>query len=562
MMTEARGANEAFGRVFVDELVRNGVRHAVVSPGSRSGPLALAFANESRIEMHVHLDERSAGFFALGIAKATGIPAAVLCTSGTAAANLLPAIIEARHSVTPMIVLTADRPPELRDTGANQTIDQLKMFGDAVVWFSEAGTPETSPSAPSYWRSLAGRAVGAAMGMPRGPVHLNLPFREPLYPDASTEPYPHPLDGRPQGRPWTESPGAIVVPDEPSLSRAAEMLGGAERGLVVAGATSADLRPLLELAAALGWPVLAEPASNLRVPGTIGSYDALLRAPDFVEGHQPDLVLRVGKLALGRPLAALLRSRRQIALDPDAYPLDEHRTVELRIPGDIRAVVAGLLERIVQRGPGRWARSWIEADEKARSAADGVIDAFTRPSEPRTARDLAACIPAGSNLFAASSMPVRDLECFMHPRDDIRVFANRGANGIDGSVSTTMGLAAATGAPTFALLGDLTALHDSNGFLWASNASFVVVNNDGGGIFSFLEQAGVSGFERVFGTPQGRDLEGLARFHGLDYERIESADGISIVGERGGRALFEVRTERGENVEQHRAIWDVVRSAL
>ena len=541
-------ANAAFARTLVDELARHGLRHACISPGSRSGPLALAFEDDERIQTHIHLDERSAAFFALGIGKATGVPAAVVCTSGTAAANLLPAIVEARHSFVPLLVLTADRPPELRATGANQTVDQIKMFGEAVVWFAEAGTPEVSPSAPGYWRSLASRAFAATT---EGPAHLNLPLREPLY---SAEPYPHPTEGRPNGAPWsrvTENVRRLA-----DVQPVVRDLAAVPHGLVVAGAGAGDLRPLLELAAALGWPVLAEPASNLRVPGTVSTYDALLRVPSFLEAHRPELVLRVGKLSLGRPLAALLRSTRQIALDPRGAWFDEHRSVERLIVSDVGAFCEAALEELEPVPDADWLDRWSTGDAAARAAIDTTIDGFG-VSEPGVARDLAAALPDGANLFAASSMPVRDLECFMRPRDGLHVYANRGANGIDGTVSTALGLSAGSGRPTYALLGDLALLHDSNGLLYdAADVTFVVVNNDGGGIFSFLEQAGVEGFERVFGTPHGRNLEDLARLHGLSYgTSLNDLNGTTL-------RLVEIRTDREANVEHHRAIWAAVERAL
>jgi len=561
-VTEPRGANQAFTRTLVDELARAGVRHACISPGSRSGPLALAFEDDHRIEVHVQIDERSAAFFALGVAKATGIPAAVVCTSGTAAANLFPAIVEARHSLVPMLVLTADRPPELRATGANQTIDQIKMYGDAVVWFAEVGTPETSSEAPGYWRSLAARAFAAATG---GPVHLNLPLREPLYPDEGTEPYPHPTGGRADDAPWARTTPARLVPSQEDVRSAVDRLRAVERGLVVAGASRDDLRPLLRLAEALGWPVLAEPASNIREPGTISTYDALLRARDFVEDHRPQLVLRTGKLSLGRPLAALLGSTRQIALDRRDVWLDEQRAVELLIVSDVEAFCAAALDMLEPASSNAWLAAWRQADASARAAIDATIDGLAEPSEPRTARDLAAAVPEGSNLLAASSMPVRDLESFMHPRHGLRVFANRGANGIDGTVSTTLGIAKASGAPTYALVGDVALLHDSNGLLptTTDDVTFVILNNDGGGIFSFLEQAGVEGFERVFGTPHGRDLEALAHLHGLSHARLAAPDTLGITIHEGkGPRLIEVRTDRDANVEVHRAIWAAVERAL
>ncbi|MFP5352489.1 MAG: 2-succinyl-5-enolpyruvyl-6-hydroxy-3-cyclohexene-1-carboxylic-acid synthase [Actinomycetota bacterium] len=562
-MSDAAAVNRAFSETVVDELARNGLSHVCISPGSRSGPLALAFHLDDRIKKHVHLDERSAAFFALGVAKATGVPAAVLCTSGTAPANLYPAVVEARQSGVPMLVLTADRPPELRATGANQTIDQLKMFGDSVVWFAETGTPESSERAPGYWRSLVCRAVAAGLGVPRGPVHLNIPLREPLYPGPGTEPFPYPHEGRADGLPWTEIAGPSVIPDGDAIDRLARRLSSTTRGAVVAGASARDLTGLVDLAAALGWPLLAEPASNLRAPGTVSTYDALLRAEAFLESHTPEVILRAGKLSLGRPLAALLRRVPQLVIDADGIPFDEHRTAELVVGGHPSSIATEVLDRLNPSPEDSWLTSWRSADASASQAIDAVIASFDAPSEPAVARAVTASLPSGANLFVASSMPVRDVESFMAPRDDVKVFANRGANGIDGVVSTTLGIAAASDAPTFALVGDIALLHDANGFLSAdSEATFVVVNNDGGGIFSFLEQAGADGFERVFGTPHGRDLATLASFHRLHYERITMMDALEPALARGARSLIEVRTDRSSNIDHHRALWKAVADAL
>ena len=565
-MTAARGTNETFAASVADELARNGVRHVCIAPGSRSGPLALAFERESRLETHVLLDERSAAFFALGIGRATGVPAVVLCTSGTAAANLFPAIVEARQASVPLIALTADRPPELRATGANQTIDQIKMFGDSVVWFAETGVPDEAPTSPAYWRSVTSRAVAEASTR-RGPVHVNVALREPLYPSASTGEYPHATEGRADGRPWTEFFSSVPAPSQRSVAELARLIQDTERGVVVAGATSDDLHPLYELAEAAGWPVLAEPASNIRLPGTISTYDALLRSERFVAAHQPEVVLRVGKLSLGRPLARFLGSARQVSIGRPEDRWDEQRKIETTLQADPALLCAAVAATITPRGATEWLASWRDNDSVARRAIDEVLDQSDSPTEPRAARDLAAGLPDGTDLFVAASMPIRDLDSFMVPRTGITVYANRGANGIDGNVSTAFGIAVGAGTPTVALTGDLALLHDSNGMLFEGkancDATFVVVNNDGGGIFSFLEQAGVPHFERVFGTPHGVDLRAWAELYGIGYQRLDRATELdSLVRSNEGVRLIEVRTNREDNVGLHRAIWQAVEDAL
>ena len=565
-MSEVCGVNEAFATSVADELARCGIGHVCIAPGSRSGPLALAFEKESRLQTHIHLDERSAAFFALGVARATGVPAIVVCTSGTAAANLFPAIVEARHASVPLIAITADRPPELRATGANQTVDQIKMFGDAVVWFAEAGVPDEAPTSPAYWRSLTCRAVTEASTRP-GPVHINVALRDPLYPSESTAPYPLAIEGRDAGRPWTEVFSAAPAPSEASVAELARTIEETERGVVVAGATADDLHPLHELADAAGWPVLAEPASNIRVPGTISTYDALLRSERFTSAHKPDVVLRVGKLALGRPLARFLTGARQIAIGGGENRWDEQRRVETLLHADPAPLCSLVSAQTAPRVESDWLRSWRDSDGIARRAIDEVLDSTDAPNEPRAARDLAAALQDGTNLFAAASMPIRDLDSFMVPRTGLSVHANRGANGIDGNISTVLGIAAATGSPTAALIGDLALLHDSNGMLYEGkndlDVSFVVINNEGGGIFSFLERAGLPHFERLFGTPQGVDLQRWAELYGIKYSNIErSADLTEAMRSQEGVRLIEVRTDREDNVKIHRAIWQAVENAL
>ncbi len=557
--------NEAFATAVADELSRCGIKHVCIAPGSRSGPLALAFEREPGLDTHVHIDERSAGFFALGIARASRRPAVVVCTSGSAAANLFPAIVEARQALVPMVVMTADRPPELRATGANQTIDQLKMFGDSVVWFADSGIPDEAPGSAGYWRSLTCRAVTESIAR-SGPVHLNVPLREPLYPEGSSDSYPHPIEGRAGGRPWTEVVSAPAACDE-TAAELARMIDGAERGVVVAGATTGELSPMLALAEAAGWPVLAEPSSNIRVPGTISSYDALLRVGSFVDAHRPEVVLRTGKLALGRPLARFLSQARQVAIGAPGTWWDEQRKIATMVAADPGTLCGRVTNDLVPRTRTSWLASWRHHDDIARAAIDAALGSTDNPSEPRTARDLAAALPDGTNLFSASSMPVRELDSFMVPRTGLRIHANRGANGIDGNVSTAMGIAAASGARTAALVGDLALLHDSNAMLHDRSSELdlavVVLNNDGGGIFSFLEQARVPDFERIFGTPHGIDLQRWAHLYDIPSEIVTSAAALPevVLGGRGTR-LIEVRTDRDDNLALHHAVWESVEDAI
>ncbi|MCA1832124.1 MAG: 2-succinyl-5-enolpyruvyl-6-hydroxy-3-cyclohexene-1-carboxylic-acid synthase [Actinomycetota bacterium] len=570
-MTEAKNAGHAFATVWVDEFARAGMTHAVVAPGSRSAPLAMALAADDRIRLHVQIDERSASFTALGIAKASRRPVALVCTSGTAAAEFHPAVIEAHHSRIPLIVLTADRPPELRNTGAGQTIDQIKLYGDSVRFFAEAGVPEARADAVRYWRSLASRAVAAAVGTPAGPVHINAAFRDPLVPVADDRGFPHPLDGRADGEPWIRVDRAPRAPSEDVVQRLAQAIDDNERGLIVAGETVArvDSVAVHALARAAGWPVIAEPQSGVRNgDGVISTAEALLHSEPFAADHRPQFVIRIGKVATSKPLLAFLsHDVPQVLIDPDAAWIDPERVAHWSIDADPTILCDEVAKAVtVTRGQSKWALSWLTAERNARDALDATLDdapAF----EGRIARDVAAGVPDATTLIVASSMPVRALEWFMRPRD-LRVLTNRGVNGIDGFVSTTLGVALATDTPVVALAGDLSMLHDQNGLLLTRsekiNAVFVVINNDGGGIFSFLPQAEFTdSFEKLFGTPHGIDFAAVAKVYGCDYAVANDLSSqLESAVARGGVHLIEARTDRAENVAFYRRAWEAVARAI
>ena len=566
----AANPSHALASTVVDELCRAGIEHACVSPGSRSAPLAMALADAPRVHVHMVLDERSCSFMAVGIAKALGVPAVVVTTSGTAAANLLPAVVEADHARTPMVVLTADRPPELRATGATQTIDQVKLFRDSVRWYAELGPPEEQHDATAYWRSMAARAVAAALGPPAGPVHLNVALREPLVPEG--EGWPFNLSGRKHRRPWAASSRPQQLPAERDVDDLVGAVNAASRGVLVCGYTSdAGVGPpsALSFAERAGWPVLAEPTSGLRSgPNAITTYDALLRCDSFAGAHTPDLVIRAGATGISRALEAWLGPEvPQVLVDPDGTWNDPRRAVQRLVRADHEPLFDALSKRVGPAGDKGWLRSWLDCESRARAAIDAILDADEAPSEPRAARDAAALLPDGSALVCAASMPVRDLDWFMGARTGLRVVANRGANGIDGFVSTTLGVARAWPGPVVALAGDLSMLHDQNGLLaardGATNATFVVINNDGGGVFSFLPQARWhETFEDLFATPQGVDFGAMAGLYGLRHEQVERAGDLKDALERartaGGVNLVEVRTERAPNVALHRSLWDAV----
>ncbi|MBI2169835.1 MAG: 2-succinyl-5-enolpyruvyl-6-hydroxy-3-cyclohexene-1-carboxylic-acid synthase [Actinobacteria bacterium] len=563
--------NTALAATLVDEWGRAGVTEACVAPGSRSTPLALALAADARFRVHVFLDERSAAFFALGTARASGRPAVVLCTSGTAAAEFHPAVLEASHGRVPLIACTADRPPELRDTGAGQTIDQVKLFGEAVRWFAEVGPADTRPPAMAAWRPVAARAVAEAVGVPPGPVHLNLVFPEPLVPTGDAVPV---VAGRADGRPWVETREASATPRQEDVAALAEAVERSERGVVVAG-WGADAHPdaVEAFARVAGWPVLADPLSGLRRSrSVVSTYDALLRVPSFAADHRPDLVVRVGAPLTSRVATEWLDSgTRQVIIDHHGAWLDPQRAAAERFCCDPTLLLAALTRRLPAERRTPSLASWLEADRIARSALDRLLDSWTEPFEGRVARDLVVGLPDGATLVVASSMPVRDLEWFAPARAGLRFLANRGVNGIDGFVSTVLGVASVAEGPVVSLGGDLSFLHDSNGLLGASGRGldvvFVVLDNDGGGIFSFLPQAELPDhFERLFGTPHGVDLVALAGVHGVPASRVETATDVIPAVEKaladGGPHVVVVPTDRDENVARHREAWAAVAHAL
>jgi 2-succinyl-5-enolpyruvyl-6-hydroxy-3-cyclohexene-1-carboxylate synthase len=573
--------NTSFARTFVDELVRGGVTDAVVSPGSRSTPLALALAADSRLSVHVLLDERSAAGFALGAARASGRPSVLCCTSGTATAHLHWAVLEAHHGRVPLIVCTADRPPELQGVGAAQTIDQARLYGDAVRWFHDPGPPTGTAGAGARWRDVAAGAVVAATGSPAGPVHVNLPFREPLVPTGA------PLidaPGRPDGAPWIVPRPPDRTPDLSMVRALADAVRAAPRGLLVAGwGAGVPVETASRFVVAAGWPVLADPLSGLRMgERAISTYDALLRAPEFSDAHLPEVVVRVGAPLTSNVAGQWLdRAPATWLVDRDGIWLDPSRAATTRDATDAGALLDAVAELLggaaaPARASDAWPDRWLAAERLARRAIDDACDASDEPFEGRIARDVVASLEDGVTLVVASSMPVRDVEGFAAPRAGVRFLANRGVNGIDGFVSTVLGVAAGgDGAPVVGLLGDLCFLHDANGLLGARDrgldATFVVVDNDGGGIFSFLPQGDpavveTERFEELFGTPHGVDLAAVAALHGLPCAVIDRASDLgpaveAAVGAGGVRVVL-VRTDRRVNVAGHEAVWAAVRAAI
>jgi 2-succinyl-5-enolpyruvyl-6-hydroxy-3-cyclohexene-1-carboxylate synthase len=542
-------------RAFCDELARCGMEHACTAPGSRCTPIVLSLVREPRIHAWSHVDERSAGFFALGAAKRSGRPVAVTCTSGTAAANLAPAVIEARHARVPLIVLTADRPPELRDVGAGQTIDQLKLYGDAVKWFFEIGVYEATPAVLRFMRTLACRAYWTAAQGPPGPVHLNLPLREPLVLDA---PLPEDATGRDDGRAYV-----MLDPAVESVPTGGRHPAG--RVVIVAGADRdpTAARELAGFAARAAIPLLADPLSGARHgSAAIAHYDLLLRDPEFAAAHRPEFVIRTGEIPTSKPLRAWLArlDAAQIAIDPDGVWHDPDAMVGLRVRAPLRALLDGLTAGVPVPVEPEWLGAWRAADDAAGEALGRALGDDL--SEPLVARSIGQWLDAGATLFVASSMPIRDIELYFPAREHgPRVLSNRGANGIDGTVSAAFGAAATGEGPVVLLLGDVALAHDIGGLLAARRLqlplTIVLLNNDGGGIFHFLPVAGeADAFEEHVATPHGLDFAHAAALYGCGFERPGTVDELksavlrSIAG--GASTIIEVRTDRVENLALHR----------
>ncbi|SDO38333.1 2-succinyl-5-enolpyruvyl-6-hydroxy-3-cyclohexene-1-carboxylic-acid synthase [Geodermatophilus sp. DSM 45219] len=538
----------ALARVLVDELVRGGVTDAVVAPGSRSAPVALALADAERagrLTLHVRIDERTAAFLALGLAKASGRPVPVLTTSGTATAHLHAAVLEADAAGVPLLALTADRPPELRDTGANQTIVQPGLYGVAVRAAVDAGVPEAGREEAQnrYWRSLVAKALLTARGVlssDPGPVHLNLPFREPLLPEDADVRTVGPWSGRPDGAPWTD--GSAVAPPRPADP-------GPARTLVVVGDAPPSLgREAAELARAQGWPVVAEPSSGAWAASVRGGA-LLLGVPGWLAAHRPDRVLVVGRPTLSRPVSALL-----------ADPAVRVETVSAapRWPDAGRSTTrVGALPAPGTPADPSWREAWCTAAGRVGTAVDGLLDAVPGLTAGSLARDLVAALPDGALLVLGSSTPVRDVDRLAVPRAGLTVLANRGVAGIDGTVSTAVGAARVHGGPAFALLGDLTFLHDLQGLLVGEgeprpDLTLVVPDNDGGGIFAQLEPGQPryeAGYRRVFGTPHGRDLVAVAEALGWPAERVPGPAGLPRALRAGGPRVVVVGTDQRAEAE-------------
>jgi 2-succinyl-5-enolpyruvyl-6-hydroxy-3-cyclohexene-1-carboxylate synthase len=557
--------NTLWAETLVAELVAGGVESVCVSPGSRSTPLTVAFAEHPDVRVYSHLDERASAFFALGRARRTGDPTPLVCTSGTAAANFHPAVIEANQSGVPMLMLTADRPPELTDSGANQTVEQERLYGDAVRWYKDMPEPEATPRKMRMLRTTMGRALAASTGADPGPVHLNCRFRKPLEPTEVAESGPAHVpeewaDGDRLAAEGREGPFLTTTQGRPELDGAAlsELVAAveaAEQGLVVAGPTDAGLGPAAveRLAEATGFPVLADPLSNCRFGdhvGTVpvcGGYDAYLGSDAVSAWPDPEVVVRFGASPTSKPLRHYLRDAdcRQFVVDPSGGWTEAEFTASDLLVADPDHTASAVAERVTTGAQ----PSWTERFERAEATHWETVESGLgeRYWEGGVLADVVAHAPDPTTLFVSNSMPVRDLDRFGRPRSaDLTVLGNRGASGIDGITSTALGAGSATDDPLVLVTGDVAYYHDMNGLLALGrcdvDATIVLIDNDGGGIFHMLPIEDHDTFESQFKTPHGLDFEPTGELYGLEFRRVEDRPGLldafdASVGRSGTQVL-------------------------
>ncbi|MEN1970290.1 2-succinyl-5-enolpyruvyl-6-hydroxy-3-cyclohexene-1-carboxylic-acid synthase [Lentibacillus sp. N15] len=564
---------------FVDELVASGLTEVVISPGSRSTPLAMTIMEHPKMNQWIVLDERSAAFFALGMAKKKQRPVAIVCTSGTAAANYFPAVVEAHYSRVPLVVLTADRPHELRDVGAPQAIEQVKLYGDYVKWFNEMALPEATQTMLAYVRGKASRAVHLAMEGNSGPVHLNFPLREPLIPDftiedlwgeqASTHYYPT-LDGA--KRLHREQVATVY-----------KKLMRKEKGIIVCGPQDRGDVPaaITKLAQVLQVPVLADPLSGMRSGAhdkvhVIEGYDAFLRSEQIRKQLKPDYIIRFGAMPVSKPYLFYVKEHR----DVEQWIVEEH--TGYREPAGnktefIYADPALLCDDLTQIASEKahdtsWFTQWEQMNQITRNHLDvAALPEEQALTEGEAVRCLFTALPEASTVYVGNSMAIRDVDTFfLTTEKNLHVLGNRGANGIDGMVSSGLG-AATDGSPTTLLLGDLSFFHDMNGLLAAKqyklNMTILLINNNGGGIFSYLPQADHQDhFEALFGTPSNLSFHHAIEMYGGHYElavnQTQLRKALDKSYKEQGLSVIEVQTDREYNKQWHRQKWQAIEAEI
>lgn len=584
--------NTHWASLFLIELALAGLRHVCFAPGSRSTPLVLAAAQTSGLQLHRHLDERSAGFFALGLAKACRRPVALVCTSGTAVANFHPAVIEACQSRIPLIVLTADRPPELRGSGANQTIDQLKLFGDHVGLFMEMPVPqEVAPTAAiRHLQTAAARVYAAAHGPVAGPVHVNFPFRKPLEPNLTVDPAsasPKHLTDR--AAPYTEIAVGRRQASAAQVEWLADLLAVHPDGLIVCGPNCpSDLAPAVaELSQLAGYPLAADPLSGLRfgphvaAGSTLGGYDLLLQGdPDAWTAAS--VILRFGDVPTSAALNAYIdrcAPEATVHIREDGVWADDLHRVRHFWAVDEAGLCAVVARQLQQRGIDRADSDWLRHHRELEALTWREVTNFADTSalsDATMVRAVMMSLPAESLVFGGNSLPIRHIDALAQPATTpMAVAGNRGASGIDGNVSTAIGLAAGSGRPVVAILGDITFYHDMNGLLALRDRSvppvtFVVLNNDGGGIFRRLPVAvHEPPLTDLFLTPHGLTFDHAAALYGLAYHRVSPEDGpdglstaLDMVRRPAGHSLIEVITDGKRDWTTMQALINHLRTAL
>lgn len=559
----------AYLDALISELVKNGVEHAVISPGSRSTPISLLLAEEEDIKLHVHIDERSAAFFALGIAKASKKPTVLVCTSGTAAANYFPAIVEAKISRIPLIVLTADRPHELRDVGAPQAIDQLDLYGKHVKWFMEMSTPDNSPGMIRYAKTVGARAVAMAKQHPSGPVHVNIPLREPLIPDLNNLERYRSEDQ--ETRTIQIKTGEFTIHDSYFHDLAASLEAEEGRkGIIICGEIDKEdfSLKILQLAEKTGFPIIADPLSQLRSKSAdkdvvIDTYDTFLRNERIKSLLKPDIVIRFGSMPISKPLTIFLRENekaKQIVIDGGSGYRDPNQLTTEMVYCEEGYFCEQLSSFVSPCSINHYLNKWIEINEKTKKELTKTAE-IKEMSEAKLFHSLGEMIPNKAVLFVGNSMPIRDLDTFFHKqKKQVTIIANRGANGIDGTISTALGVGVIK-QPLFLIVGDLTFFHDLNGLilseLYQLPITVILINNNGGGIFSFLPQVELPRhFELLFGTPLNIDFKHAVEMYKGQYQLVNSWNHLEILFQDSdfaeGLRVWEIRTNRENNLLEHR----------
>lgn len=560
---------------FIEELIQAGVKEAIISPGSRSTPLAILMAEHPALKIYVDVDERSAGFFALGIAKAGKRPVVLLCTSGTAAANYMPAVAEAKLSGIPLLVLTADRPHELRNVGAPQAMDQVHLYSTHVKYFTDMALPENSVEMLRYAKWQGSKAVDIAMTAPRGPVHLNFPLREPLVPILDPSPFTQEKTIR-----HTHIYYAHQV-IQPELIQQIIASCEGKKGMIIVGPNSKKefAEPLAAFAKQIKWPILADPLSGLRTYGdtdntVIDQYDTFLREQDLVTELIPEVIIRFGAMPVSKSLMKWIEQFEDslyYLVDSGNEWKDPTKQATDIIHCDERFLVDALAKDFKKATSSDWLQSWQHFNKATETVVNEYLTTLTEANEGQLIRWIREYLPTKSGLFIGNSMPIRDVDTFFNKTNkSIKLLANRGANGIDGVISSALGSGTVI-QPMYLVIGDLSFYHDMNGLAMAQkyglNLTIILVNNSGGGIFSFLPQATLpKHFETLFGTELALNFETIAELYQGNYQapktQEEFHEAMDLASFHKGLDIIEIKTNRYENVASHRELYQAVSKAL